>query len=254
MQRFPVEKYSSVQRYIKIAATLPEKGVRDVALRIRWMNKNGQALKKRKVRPLEWQRCSSNSTPEAPFRRSPPSRVIAARGSRRGEEEQSEGRDPWHGEAYADLCGNCTCSGAHRAATGAPFSPTAYSDIQDARAAGRSHPCRAVLAAGVAASSAHDHHGTTVERWRSPRAAARTAHRQQRQTSSADRRPIRCDIGPLCSQTITHVASALIPVATFLPSDPRCLLSGKMLDSNLSLMQKIRQVPSLKTLSALDIF
>lgn len=49
MQRFPSEKYSSVQRYIKIAVTLPEKGARDVALRIRYMNKNGQALKKRKV-------------------------------------------------------------------------------------------------------------------------------------------------------------------------------------------------------------
>ena len=38
---FSPERYTSLWRYIKIAANLPAKGVRDVALRVRWMTKRG---------------------------------------------------------------------------------------------------------------------------------------------------------------------------------------------------------------------
>jgi hypothetical protein len=39
METYGSDAYASLWRYIKIAATLPAKGVRDVALRMRWMNK-----------------------------------------------------------------------------------------------------------------------------------------------------------------------------------------------------------------------
>ena len=39
METYGADAYASLWRYIKIAATLPAKGVRDVALRMRWMNK-----------------------------------------------------------------------------------------------------------------------------------------------------------------------------------------------------------------------
>ena len=39
MVKFPVEKFPPLQRYIQAAALLSHKGVRDVALRVRWMNK-----------------------------------------------------------------------------------------------------------------------------------------------------------------------------------------------------------------------
>lgn len=47
LQRYPPEAFDLVQRYVKIAAMLPRKSVRDVALRARW-TVNQQLLKKRK--------------------------------------------------------------------------------------------------------------------------------------------------------------------------------------------------------------
>lgn len=47
MARYPPDRFDSVQRYVKIAAMLPRKSVRDVALRVRW-TVNQQLLKKRK--------------------------------------------------------------------------------------------------------------------------------------------------------------------------------------------------------------
>jgi hypothetical protein len=47
MARYPPDHYDMVQRYVKIAAMLPRKSVRDVALRARWTI-NQQQLKKRK--------------------------------------------------------------------------------------------------------------------------------------------------------------------------------------------------------------
>ncbi|KAL4423702.1 hypothetical protein ABPG75_001003 [Micractinium tetrahymenae] len=47
LQRYPPEHFDLVQRYVKIAAMLPRKSVRDVALRARWTI-NQQLLKKRK--------------------------------------------------------------------------------------------------------------------------------------------------------------------------------------------------------------
>ncbi|KAI7836264.1 hypothetical protein COHA_009854 [Chlorella ohadii] len=47
MQRYPPDRFDVVQRYVKIAAMLPRKSVRDVALRCRW-TLNQQLLKKRK--------------------------------------------------------------------------------------------------------------------------------------------------------------------------------------------------------------
>lgn len=43
--KFPAERYQPFERYIRIAATLPRKGVRDVALRLRWLSQ----ARKRKV-------------------------------------------------------------------------------------------------------------------------------------------------------------------------------------------------------------
>lgn len=39
MSKLPQEKYTPLQRYIQVAAQLPNKGVRDVALRVRWIQK-----------------------------------------------------------------------------------------------------------------------------------------------------------------------------------------------------------------------
>lgn len=47
MARYPPDHFDMVQRYVKIAAMLPRKSVRDVALRARW-TVNQQQLKKRK--------------------------------------------------------------------------------------------------------------------------------------------------------------------------------------------------------------
>lgn len=43
--KFPADRYQAFERYVRIAATLPRKGVRDVALRLRWLNQ----ARKRKV-------------------------------------------------------------------------------------------------------------------------------------------------------------------------------------------------------------
>lgn len=43
--KFPPERYQPFERYVRIAATLPRKGVRDVALRLRWLSQ----ARKRKV-------------------------------------------------------------------------------------------------------------------------------------------------------------------------------------------------------------
>jgi len=43
--KFPAERYQPFERYVRIAATLPRKGVRDVALRLRWLSQ----ARKRKV-------------------------------------------------------------------------------------------------------------------------------------------------------------------------------------------------------------
>ena len=43
--KFPAERYQPFERYVRIAATLPRKGVRDVALRLRWLTQ----ARKRKV-------------------------------------------------------------------------------------------------------------------------------------------------------------------------------------------------------------
>ena len=49
METYGADEYKSLWRYIKIAATLPAKGVRDVALRMRWMSrragKNGDGAR-----------------------------------------------------------------------------------------------------------------------------------------------------------------------------------------------------------------
>lgn len=43
--KFPAERYQPFERYVRVAATLPRKGVRDVALRLRWLSQ----ARKRKV-------------------------------------------------------------------------------------------------------------------------------------------------------------------------------------------------------------
>jgi len=48
LNRIPGEKHS-LERYIRIAALLPEKGVRDVALRIRWMSKKENGKRRKPV-------------------------------------------------------------------------------------------------------------------------------------------------------------------------------------------------------------
>ena len=47
--RFPADKCAGVERYIRIAALLPRKGARDVALRIRWLATNPHPAKKRQA-------------------------------------------------------------------------------------------------------------------------------------------------------------------------------------------------------------
>lgn len=37
MDRYPADRYHGLERYVRIAALLPRKGARDVALRIRWL-------------------------------------------------------------------------------------------------------------------------------------------------------------------------------------------------------------------------
>ena len=59
LQRFPADRFSSVQRYVKIAATLGSKGVRDVALRVRWMSRNSQPSGKKKARAAGRELCLS---------------------------------------------------------------------------------------------------------------------------------------------------------------------------------------------------
>ena len=50
MKQYPLDKFTSLWQYIKIASSLPEKGVRDVALRIRWMSRRDAGkLTKRKA-------------------------------------------------------------------------------------------------------------------------------------------------------------------------------------------------------------
>ena len=51
LQRVASEKISSLSRYIKVAVALPNKSVRDVALRVRWMGRKDTPRKQRtKVR------------------------------------------------------------------------------------------------------------------------------------------------------------------------------------------------------------
>jgi len=49
LARFTPDCHTSLTRYIKIAAMLPKKGVRDVALRVRWMTRKDSSSKKRKA-------------------------------------------------------------------------------------------------------------------------------------------------------------------------------------------------------------
>ena len=64
LQRYASEKISSLSRYIKVAVALPNKSVRDVALRVRWMGRKDTPRKQRsKVRRgcgcgcgMAWQR------------------------------------------------------------------------------------------------------------------------------------------------------------------------------------------------------
>lgn len=49
--RYAADKMSSLSRYIKVAAALPHKSVRDVALRVRWIGRKDTPRKQRcKVR------------------------------------------------------------------------------------------------------------------------------------------------------------------------------------------------------------
>lgn len=51
LQRYAADKMSSLSRYIKVAAALPHKSVRDVALRVRWIGRKDTPRKQRsKVR------------------------------------------------------------------------------------------------------------------------------------------------------------------------------------------------------------
>ena len=51
MIRFPAERIDPVQRYLRIAATLPRKSVRDVALRVRWTTMQAQLKRPTGVDP-----------------------------------------------------------------------------------------------------------------------------------------------------------------------------------------------------------
>jgi hypothetical protein len=51
LQRYAADKMSSLSRYIKVAAALPHKSVRDIALRVRWIGRKDTPRKQRsKVR------------------------------------------------------------------------------------------------------------------------------------------------------------------------------------------------------------
>ena len=47
LKKFPADKYSPLGRYIKMSALFPNKSVRDVALRVKWLSKR-EEKKKRK--------------------------------------------------------------------------------------------------------------------------------------------------------------------------------------------------------------
>lgn len=51
MMRFPSERFDPLQRYIRIAAALPRKTVRDVALRVRWTILQHQLRKRTGIDP-----------------------------------------------------------------------------------------------------------------------------------------------------------------------------------------------------------
>ena len=53
IKKYTTEQYTSLWRYIKIAAHLPSKGVRDVALRVRWMTRKEGGRSKRKAGDLD---------------------------------------------------------------------------------------------------------------------------------------------------------------------------------------------------------
>jgi len=47
LKKFPSEKFSPLGRYIKISGLLPQKSVRDVALRVKWLSKREEKKKKK---------------------------------------------------------------------------------------------------------------------------------------------------------------------------------------------------------------
>ena len=51
MYRFPPDRFDPLQRYVKMAATLPRKSVRDVALRARWTTMQYQLRKRTGLDP-----------------------------------------------------------------------------------------------------------------------------------------------------------------------------------------------------------
>jgi len=47
LKKFPADKYSPLGRYIKMSALFPNKSVRDVALRVKWLSKREEKKKKK---------------------------------------------------------------------------------------------------------------------------------------------------------------------------------------------------------------
>merc|ERR1719352_1884296 len=47
LKKFPAAKYSPLGRYIKMSALFPNKSVRDVALRVKWLSKREEKKKKK---------------------------------------------------------------------------------------------------------------------------------------------------------------------------------------------------------------
>ena len=47
LSKFPAEKHSALDRFIRVASLLPDKGVRDVALRVRWMSRKEQGKRRK---------------------------------------------------------------------------------------------------------------------------------------------------------------------------------------------------------------
>merc|ERR1719401_724647 len=47
LKKFPADKYSPLGRYIKMSALFPNKSVRDVALRVKWMSKREEKKSKK---------------------------------------------------------------------------------------------------------------------------------------------------------------------------------------------------------------